>query len=284
MAKSKRREIPRFRCAIIETHCHLDYLDPADLEEELRVAREHGIERIVTIAVSPDNLDTVRELASACSDVYCTQGVHPHEAEAFNDDVAARIRAAGADRRVVAIGEIGLDYYYDHADRDVQRDAFARQLAMASQLDLPVVIHTRDADEDTQAILTEHLPHLRRRGVIHSFSSGLALAEFCLDAGFMLGFNGMATFRNADNVRHAVTLTPLDRLVLETDAPYLTPVPYRGRTNGPRYLPFIAEKIAEIKDVEIEKLLTHCLANSERLFFSRGPAGTAAAAGAGAKS
>lgn len=284
MAKSKRREIPRFRCPIIETHCHLDYLEPAALEEELRVAREHGIERIVTIAVSPDNLDTVRELASAYNDVYCTQGVHPHEAGAFNDDVAARIRAGSADRRVVAVGEIGLDYYYDHADRTAQRDAFACQLAIASQLDLPVVIHTRDADADTQAILAEHLPQLQRRGVIHSFSSGLTLAEFCLDAGFMLGFNGMATFRNADNVRDAVALTPPDRLVLETDAPYLTPVPYRGRTNGPRYLPFIAEKIAEIKGIEIEDLLMHCLANSERLFFSRPAAGTASAAGAGARS
>jgi TatD DNase family protein len=281
MAKSKRREIPRFRCPIIETHCHLDYLEPAALEEELRVAREHGIGRIVTIAVSPDNLDTVRQLASASSDVYCTQGVHPHEAETFDECVAARIRAGSKDRHVVAIGEIGLDYYYDHADRAVQRDAFARQLEIAAELDLPVVIHTRDADGDTQAILAEHLPQLRRRGVIHSFSSGLHLAEFCLDAGFMLGFNGMVTFRNADNVRDAVLITPLDRLVLETDAPYLTPVPYRGSTNGPRYLPFVAERVAEIKGIDIEELLAHCLANSERLFFPQREAGTAAGAGAG---
>jgi TatD DNase family protein len=281
MAKTKRREIPRFRCPMIETHCHLDYLEPAALEEELRVAREHGIERIVTIAVSPDNLDTVRELASGRNDVFCTQGVHPHEAEAFNDDVAARIRAGSEDRRVVAIGEIGLDYYYDNADRAVQRDVFARQLGIAADLDLPVVVHTRDADEDTQAILAEHLPQLRRRGVIHSFSSGLCLAEFCLDAGFMLGFNGMVTFRNADNVRDAVSLTPLDRLVLETDAPYLTPVPYRGSRNGPRYLPFVAEKIAEIKGVDIERLLAGCLLNSERLFF---PAAARGTADAGARS
>lgn len=278
MAKSKRRAIPRFSSPIIETHCHLDYLDPEALAEELREAREVGIERIVTIAVSPDNLATVRAIA-ACEDrVFCTQGIHPHEAESYDDEVEERIREGAGDSKVVAIGEIGLDYFYDHADREIQRRVFAKQLEIAADLDLPVVIHSREADEDTQAILRECAPRLARRGVIHSFSSGLDLARFALEAGFMLGFNGMVTFTKADNVRDAVALCPLERIVLETDSPYLTPVPYRGQTNAPRFLPFIAERIAQIKGVPVETLLNTCRANSERLFFRRGESAASDAA------
>lgn len=267
MSKKQRREIPRFVHPIIETHCHLDYLEADGLAEELQAAREVGVERIVTIAVSPDNLDTVRSIAQREDRVYCTQGVHPHEAEAYSTTVGARIREGAADAKVVAIGEIGLDYFYDHADRAVQRKVFADQLAIAAACNLPVVIHSRDADDDMRAILFEHRDSLPQRGVIHSFSSGLELAEFALDEGFMLGFNGMVTFNRAENVRDAVALTPPSQLLLETDAPYLTPVPYRGRSNGPRYIPFVAEKVAEIKDLPIEDLLTQCYANSERLFF-----------------
>ena len=267
MSKSKRRAIPRFSRPIIETHCHLDYLEPEALERELREARDVGIERIVTIAVSPNNLETVRLIAARSETIYCTQGVHPHEAESYSAAVGAEIRAHAVEPKVVAIGEIGLDYYYDHADRAVQRRVFADQLKIAIELDLPVVIHSREADADTQAILAEHLPQLRRRGVIHSFSSGLDLARFAIDGGFMLGFNGMVTFAKADNVRAAVALCPTDKIVLETDAPYLTPVPYRGQRNAPRYLPFIAERVAEIKELSVEELLDACLKNSEALFF-----------------
>ena len=269
MSTSQRREIPRFDRPIIETHCHLDYLQPEALEDVLRRSSDAGVERIVTIAVSPDNLATVRDLADRHDRVWCTQGVHPHEASAYSDAVQVEIEAGCAHPRVLAVGEIGLDYHYDHAPRPQQREVFARQLEIAANLDLPVVIHTREADEDTQAVLAEHLPRLRRRGVIHSFSSGAALAEFCLDAGFMLGFNGMVTFKRADNVRDIVAMTPLDRLVLETDAPYLTPVPWRGHTNAPFYLPFIAEKIAEVKSIDIATLLDSARANSERLFDFR---------------
>ena len=268
MSKPARRDIPRFHCPIVETHCHLDYLDADALADELAAARAQGVERIITIAVSPDNLDTVRALAAAQDRVFCTQGIHPHEAASWNEHVATRVREATADARVVAIGEIGLDYYYDHADRAVQRRVFAAQLAIAAETQLPVVIHSRDADADMQAILAEHLPALTRRGVIHSFSSGLGLAEFAIDAGFMLGYNGMVTFRSADNVRAAVAITPTNAILLETDAPYLTPVPYRGRSNAPRYLPFVAETVAQVKSLPVETLLEACLANSERLFFA----------------
>ncbi len=267
MSKSKRRDIPRFDTPIIETHCHLDYLDAAELAVTLAQSAAVGIERIITIAVSPANLARVLELTREAANIWGTQGVHPHEAAAYNDDVEALVRTQAADDRILAIGEIGLDYHYDHADRTVQRTVFERQLQMAVDLDMPVVIHTRDADEDTRDILRAFSPHLRRKGVMHSFTSGPALAEYCLAEGFMLGFNGIATFNRADNVREVIALTPLEQILLETDAPYLTPMPYRGRPNAPFYLPLVAEKVAEIKQLDVELMLEQVYRNSMALFF-----------------
>jgi len=267
MTENSRREIPQFNTPIVETHCHLDYLDSQALSETLDDAFRVGIERIVTIAVSADNLDEVRDLANGHPSIWCTQGIHPHEAESWCPTLASRVKTGAEDGRVVAIGEIGLDYYYDHADRQAQKTTFDEQLALAAELSLPVVIHTREADDDTRAILANHSRSLRRKGVIHSFTSSLSLAEFCLSEGFMLGFNGITTFPNADNVRAVVDATPVERIVLETDAPYLTPVPYRGRSNAPCYLPFIAETLAGIKSLATEAFLEHARANSYRLFF-----------------
>ena len=263
----KRREIPLFLHPIIETHCHLDYLEGPELEHTLAQAGAVGVERIVTIAVSPGNLDTVLGLSRDHAQVWCTQGIHPHEAEAWHEDVGDTIRARMAGARVLAVGEIGLDYYYDHADRQVQQRVFEQQLQIAADTDMPVVIHTRDADEDTRAILANFAGQLAGKGVIHSFTSGLELAEFCLGEGFYLGFNGIATFNSADNVRAVVAATPLQQILLETDAPYLTPVPYRGKPNAPCYLPFIAEKVAQVKGVEIEPLLAQAYRNSCELLF-----------------
>lgn len=267
MSKTKRREIPRFGTPIIETHCHLDYLETGELSATLQQSAEVGIEHIITIAVSPDNLDKVLQLTRQAPNIWGTQGIHPHEAASYNEQVEAVIRGQALDERILAIGEIGLDYHYDRADRAVQRSVFSRQLQTAVDLDLPVVIHTREADEDTRAILQEFSPALQRKGVIHSFTSGLALAEYCLAEGFMLGFNGIATFNRADNVREVIAATPVSQILLETDAPYLTPVPYRGRPNAPYYLPFVAEKIAALKQLEVEEFLGQVYRNSKALFF-----------------
>lgn len=267
MSKKKRREIPRFSTPIIETHCHLDYLDAEALPDTLTQSRDVGIERIITIAVSVDNLATVMALTQFDDAIWGTQGIHPHEAESFTEDVAAIIRENVQNERILAVGEIGLDYFYDHADRKVQRDVFERQLQMAVDLELPVVIHTRDADDDTRAILANFSTALSRKGVIHSFTSSVELAQYCLAEGFSLGFNGIATFNTADNVREVIALTPLEQILLETDSPYLTPVPYRGKTNAPYYLPFIAELVAGVKEIPIETLLLAAYRNSEDLFF-----------------
>ena len=268
MSKKKRRDIPHFKTPIIETHCHLDYLDQADLEITLAKSRQVGIERIITIAVSAGNLESVMKLATSSANIWGTQGIHPHEAESYTPEVDAIIRRNAVHAKILAVGEIGLDYYYDHADRAVQRSVFEQQLQTAIELDLPVVIHTREADDDTRDILKNCSTSLTRKGVIHSFTSSLALAEFCLAEGFMLGFNGITTFNSADNVRQVVAATPMTQLLLETDAPYLTPVPYRGRPNAPYYLPFIAETLAAIKEVDIEELLQQAYCNSLDVFFS----------------
>ena len=274
----KKRDIPVFEHPIIETHCHLDYLKDRPLDEILAESARVGVERIMTIAVAPDNLARVRSLARPGTPVYGTQGIHPHEAEHYSDAVEAEIRefagSANREGRIRAIGEIGLDYFYDHSDREIQRRVFRRQLQIASDLNLPVVIHSRDADEDTIAILQEFEQSLTRRGVIHSFTSGPGLAQYAIDQGWCLGFNGIATFNKAENVRDIIRMTPVEQLLLETDAPFLTPVPYRGRENAPFYIPFVAEKVAEVKAMTVAALLPVVYRNSERVFWADERPGT----------
>ncbi|WP_328189653.1 TatD family hydrolase [Marinobacter sp. OP 3.4] len=266
----KRREIPVFDQPLIETHCHLDYLKDRPLEETLEQTRGVNIERVITIAVSPDNLATVRDLSGRQPWLYGTQGVHPHEAETYTDACEAEIRQHGGDDKIVAIGEIGLDYFYDNADWEVQKQVFRRQLQIAADLDRPVVIHSREADEDTIDILSDFEDTLKRRGVIHSFTSGPGLARYALNQGWCLGFNGITTFNKAENVRDIVRMAPIGQILLETDSPFLTPVPYRGRENAPFYLPFVAEKIAEVKELDLDEVLAQTYRNSLRTFFPAG--------------
>jgi TatD DNase family protein len=263
----KKRDIPLFQTPIIETHCHLDYLPAEQLDEVLNKSSAVGIEKIMTIAVSPENLAIVRKLASRYPQVWTTQGIHPHDAEKYTAAVDHEIRQHVNDDKVLAVGEIGLDYFYQHTDRATQIRVFEQQLDIAIEQNKPVVIHSREADDDTRAILHNVSKTLKRKGVIHSFTSGLALAEYCLSEGFCLGFNGISTFNKAENVREVISITPLGQILLETDAPYLTPVPYRGHENAPYYLPFIAEKVATVKDIDIETLLQAARNNANALFW-----------------
>lgn len=267
ISMSKKPEIPVFYNPIIETHCHLDYLEGGALLSALDSAKAVNIERIITIGVSPDNLEAVIQLAQNHEQVWGTQGIHPHDAKDYSPSVEAQIRANAQQPKMLAIGEIGLDYYYEHSDRAIQRQVFESQLQIAIDLDRPVVIHTREADEDTQAILQNFVGHMKQRGVIHSFTSGQALAEYCLGEGFCLGFNGISTFKQAENVREIIGLTPVEQILFETDAPYLTPMPYRGVKNEPKYLPFIAEQVARVKGLEVETLLPQVYSNSLRVFW-----------------
>lgn len=251
---------------LIETHCHLDYLKAFPLDEILQKAKDSGVEKIITIAVEPANLDAALEIAKLHEQVYCTQGVHPHDSIKITDDDLIKVEAQAVHPKVVAIGEIGLDYHYNNSPQDVQRVMFERQLDIASRLTLPVVIHTRDADEDTLNILKNFSSRLKKKGVIHSYTSGKALAEYALAEGFKLGFNGIISFPKADNVREILAITPIDQLLFETDSPFLTPVPHRGKENGPYYLIHVAQKICEIKKVQADILFPQVYKNTMELF------------------
>ena len=251
---------------LIETHCHLDYLKAEPLEEILRKISEAQIAKVITIGVDPDNLDRAMELSSTYNEVYFTQGIHPHDAKSFTQTEFEKISTRATLPKMVAVGEIGLDYHYNNSPQDIQKEVFEKQLQLACDYDLPVVIHTREADEDTKSILKNFSSHLKRKGVVHSFTSTKELAEFVLGEGFYLGFNGIITFKKAENVQEVVKITPIDKILFETDSPFLTPVPHRGKENAPYYLPFVANKIAELKNIDLEILKDQVLSNSFNCF------------------
>lgn len=251
---------------LIETHCHLDYLKARPLDEILADSAAAGVERLLTIAVSPGNLDAALAIARERGNVWCSQGVHPHEARDWSPGAADRIRANARDPRVVAVGETGLDFHYDRSPRDRQRAAFGDQLDLAAELGLPVVVHARDADGEAAEVLGAHARGLARGGVVHSFTGGEAFARKALDLGLHLGFNGIVTFKNAERVRDAARLCPLDRVLLETDSPFLAPEPHRGRENGPFHLPLVAEAVARAKGVAVGAVLESAHANAMGLF------------------
>jgi len=269
MSKS-RPEIPIINLPIIETHFHLDMLKALPANEVVAKSHFHNIEKMITISTNPNNLDEVIKIAETYPQIYCTQGLHPHEGKEWNESVRAHVIrniTNKNNKKILAVGEIGLDYYYSKSPHDEQIVAFEEQIQIAIDHNLPVVIHSRDADEDTIRVLKKYSPRMKRKGVIHSFTSGLELARFALAEGFYLGFNGIITFKNAENVRDALRITPLDKILLETDSPFLTPDPYRGVENAPYYLPFVAMKIAEVKGESLETILKNVYQNSIDLFL-----------------
>ncbi len=251
---------------MIETHCHLDYLKAEPLEVIRQKIKEAGISKVVTIGVDPLNLDLVMDLSNNYEEIYFTQGIHPHDSKDATEVEFQKIIDRSMMKKVVAVGEIGLDYHYNNSPADLQRTVFEKQLQIACDQNLPVVIHTREAEEDTKAILKNFSSSLKSKGVIHSFTSSTELAEFVLSEGFHIGFNGIITFKKAENVQEVVKITPTDRILFETDSPFLTPVPHRGKENAPYYLPFVAAKIAELKGINLEDLKQQVLANSLKCF------------------
>ena len=250
----------------IETHCHLDYLKAEPLEVIREKILQAGITKVITIGVDPQNLDKVKDLSESLREVFFTQGIHPHDAKDASEVEFNKIISRSIHPKMVAVGEIGLDYHYDNSPRDIQKLVFERQLQIAVDQDLPVVIHTRDADEDTRDILKNFSSLLKRKGVVHSFTSGQDLAEFVLSENFYLGFNGIITFKKAQNVQDIVKITPIEKILFETDSPFLTPVPHRGKENAPYYLPFVAAKIAELKNVDLDILKKQVYENSLKCF------------------
>lgn len=231
----------------IDTHVHLD--DPRyeeDREEVFHRAEEAGVQAFVTIGCDLSTSTAAVNLAGKKDNVYCTVGVHPHEVKHIESHWYRELSRLARQPKVVAYGEIGLDYHYDHSPREIQRQRFREQIALAHTLGLPLVIHTREAQQDTLTILREEGAD-KLGGVIHCFSEDAELAQGALDLGFYLSFSGIITFRNAAPLREIIRTVPDDRILIETDGPYLTPVPFRGKRNESSYVKFVAQQIAEIK-------------------------------------
>lgn len=248
----------------IDVHTHLDKLEEGP-EAALELARKEGVQRVITIGTEPKDLAVVLGLAEKFAPmVYCTLGIHPHEAELWDHRIADFIRENAVTSRVVALGEMGLDYYYNNATPQTQKRAFQDQLELAAELKLPVEIHTRDAEADTVEILRPFKG--RVNGIIHCFTGSAWLAQQCLDLGYDISVSGVVTFKNAEALRKVVEFVPLDRIHVETDAPFLAPIPHRGKKNTPAYMIHTAASIAQIKGISIETLSDQVWKNSNRMF------------------
>ncbi len=251
---------------LIDTHAHLDSSRfNKDRAEVIKNARDTGVSYIVNIGADLRSSRYSVKLAREYPFIFATVGIHPHDAISLDANVLAELEKLAGEEKVVAIGEIGLDYYYDHSPRDIQRAAFIDQLVLAKKLNLPIVVHSREAEEDTISILKEHYRQ-GGTGILHCFSGSLKMAREALELGFYLAFGGIVTFKNAGGLLEVLEELPLDRILLETDCPYLSPVPYRGKRNEPAYLPYVAEKIGEIKGVSLEEVAEITTANAIRVY------------------
>lgn len=259
---------------LVDSHCHLDRLDltqcGGSIDTALERAREQGVGRVLCIAIDTGNIATVVDLAQRYSGVSASAGVHPLHAHECDLSEATLLEWARHDV-VVAIGETGLDYYYDQAHRDIQQHCFAQHLRAAASCQLPVIVHTRDAREDTIALIRE-FGCTESAGVLHCFTEDWDMAAQAMDLNYSISISGIVTFRNADALRDVVRKLPLDRLLLETDAPYLAPIPHRGKGNQPAYVRHVAETVAELKGLSVEALTEATTANYDNLFKGAGPA------------
>lgn len=250
---------------LIDTHAHLDLEDfDPDRETVIKRARGAGVERIITIGIGPDECRRALEIARKHSFISAAIGMHPHNASMLDLAALDSLETNAADPNVVAIGEIGLDFFRNRSPREDQMRAFRAQLDLAEGLKLPVVIHDRDAHAETLQILREERPSCA--GVLHCFSGDAAMAHACIDLGFMISIPGTVTFKNASTLHEVVRTVGLEHLLIETDCPFLTPAPYRGKRNEPAYVRFVAEKIAEIKKTGVEDVIERTGANACRLF------------------
>jgi TatD DNase family protein len=243
----------------IDSHCHIDGPEyDADREEVIARARDAGVTTMLNVGTGDPHsgvFERAVELADKHSEIYAAIGVHPHDAKLFDDAAQERLlNLVRQSRRVIAWGEIGLDYHYDHSPRDLQREIFKRQLRLAREQNLPVVIHSRDADDDTIAILRDELTDYPRAGVLHCFGGGLALALAAIELGFFISFAGNLTFKKAEDLRDIARQLPLGRLMIETDCPYLTPVPFRGKRNEPARVVETARCLATLHGKELEEI------------------------------
>ena len=254
----------------IDSHAHIDGPEfDADREEVLKRAQAAGVVTILNVGTGDPHsgaLERAVEFGRTHDNIYTAIGTHPHDARHYDDAAEEKIKTLVKNERVIAWGEIGLDFHYDNSPRDVQVEVFKRQLRVARECDVPVIIHTREAEAETIEILRSEYSGTQRGGIFHCFSGSLELAQAALDLGFMISFSGILTFKTAGDLREVAEHVPLARMLIETDCPYLSPIPYRGKRNEPAYVIEVARTLGELYDVELEAM-AYLTSDNFRRFF-----------------
>ena len=252
---------------LVDSHCHLDYLErDGDLDEAVERARQAGVGTIVTICTKVSEFETIKRIAERYDDIWCTVGIHPHEAATEPQVTTAQLLEMAQHPKVVGIGETGLDYYYEHSPREAQKNSFRTHIAAARESGLPLIVHTRDADDDTMEILAEAYADGAFPGLIHCYSTSPEVAEKALKIGFYISIAGIVTFKRAEELQQTAAGLPDDRLLVETDSPFLAPVPHRGKPCEPGYVRDTARFLADLRDESLEELADYTTRNFHSLF------------------
>lgn len=247
---------------LIDTHAHIDMLE--NTETAVREALENGVKKIILPCAYPKDIKKIYDIALTYGNVYALLGVHPSEAKDWSDDLAREIKELAKHPKIKGIGEIGLDYYWDKSFNDIQKEVFIKQIKLANELNLPICVHDREAHKDTFDILSEF--NQGSTVVMHCFSGSAEFAKECVKKGWYLALGGVVTFKNAVKMKEVAAEIPLENLLLETDSPYLTPVPFRGKENRPAYVKYVAEEIAKIRNLDIEFIAQITAQNAEKVF------------------
>lgn len=254
----------------VDSHAHIEMANfDHDRAQVIRRAQDAGVDIIVNVGTADTGLESVRRalaLTEEYDHIYAVVGVHPHDSWQASADLYAELERLSAHPHVIAWGEIGLDYYYNNSPRHIQREAFRKQLQLARRMRLPVVVHTRDAEDDTWAILQEEWKGSGLSGIIHCFTGSLSFAQRCLELGFFISFSGIITFNRTESLRQVAKALPLDRLLIETDSPFLAPAPHRGKRNEPAFVVEVARALADLKQLTVDEVARQTTQNFKRLF------------------
>lgn len=253
--------------SLIDTHSHVDMIEDMAIEEIIKDAKNNGVEKIIVPCAYPRDVDKVFELVNKYDELYGLLGVHPSEVKDWDDSLIDKIKEYSESKKIVGIGEIGLDYYWDKSFNDLQQEIFIKQIQLANELNLPISIHDREAHKDCFEILKKY--NKNSKIVMHCFSGSVEFARECLKEGWYLALGGVVTFKNAVKMKEVAKEIPLERLLLETDAPYLTPDPHRGEQNKPSYVRFVAKEIAKLREITLEEVAKVTTNNAIKIFELR---------------
>ena len=253
---------------IIDSHCHLDYSNLYNqLDEVVRRAENNDVKYLLSICTTTESFEKIKLIVEKYKNIFGTFGIHPHETEKYtNIDKKYIIEAKSKNEKIIGIGETGLDYYYNHSDKNIQRNSFIEHIQAASELNIPVIVHSRNAENDTYEILRSEGKNLNLKVLIHCFTGTAEFARKLLDLNCYISVSGIITFKNSTDLINAVSKIPIEKLLVETDSPYLAPIPYRGKSNEPSYIVETINKLSQIKNISKEKVVTNTTNNFKNLF------------------